>query len=777
MKLAPDHLEDLLKSGLTNEMIEAAGIFSVPPADINKIFGWKIPIKSLLAFPYPGCDGFIRYKLFPPYKQKKDEHTMRYYQKKDSGIHLYIPPTFNPKMSMIVITEGEKKALKATQEGLNCLGLGGIWNFSVKGNHKNPSLVEDFNLIEWSVKKVEIVPDSDFLTKEGVKHAVYRLGSMLERLGAEVYVVCLPTEEDKGKLDDYLCKHNNKDYLKLRRITLDHNTFKNVQVKEKKEHKITVADTLIALAKENCKIWFLDQYETTHARFPVQGHMEHYPVKSRSFKNWLRGLYYNIHNKGVTGDALHTALNTLEAIARYEGQGKITLYTRVADCDGDFWYDLSNDKWQAIKIEENNWKVVNNPPILFRRLAHQAAQYLPDQNGNLDKLYPFLKAMKDESHKLLSLVWIVSCFIPEISHPILIPYGSQGSGKTTLTKYLKRIIDPSLVDIMGMLKDYSDLIQSLNHHWLIAFDNLSVLSRETQDTLSRAVTGASHTKRKLYTDEEDIILNFKRCLIINGINIPATRPDILDRCLLIKMTRMSQTIENKKDEILNKEFNEALPSIVGGILTTISKAKAVKKEINLHQLPRMADFTEWGYAIAQVIGGRGQNFLDAYYDNIRFQNTEVLISNPFATVLMNFMEDQNDWKGTPSALLTELEGRADEREKKLKSWPKAPNTLTRRLNELETNLEEAGIYFEIGHSGTRSIRLWKSFLKDRENTVQTVQDVHALKKQDVTYGRFMDSSKESLKELSRSNSPEHNEFGDTDSLDSPQPILFEKNRD
>ena len=67
--IAQEHLEDLQKSGLTENTIREAKIYTVPPKDINKILGWDMPIKSLLAFPYPGCNGFTRYKLFPDFKQ------------------------------------------------------------------------------------------------------------------------------------------------------------------------------------------------------------------------------------------------------------------------------------------------------------------------------------------------------------------------------------------------------------------------------------------------------------------------------------------------------------------------------------------------------------------------------------------------------------------------------------------------------------------------------------------------------------------------------------
>ena len=38
-------------------------------------------------------------------------------------------------------------------------------------------------------------------------------------------------------------------------------------------------------------------------------------------------------------------------------------------------------------------------------------------------------------------------------------------------------------------------------------------------------------KRELYTDDEDVIYNFIRCIGINGINIGGLKPDLLDRSI------------------------------------------------------------------------------------------------------------------------------------------------------------------------------------------------------------------------------------------------------
>ena len=227
LSLSPEHKADLEKSGLSDETICEAKIFSVPPYAINKIMGWNAPITSLLAFPYPGTN-FVRYKLFPPLTDKED-HKQKYHQPKGSPIRLYVPPGFRCWEPIWRITEGEKKGLAGTQARLNVVALGGVYNFAIKNGDGKPVLIDDLAGIPWQGKSIEIIPDGDFKRKEQVAQAVYRLASMLEEKGAKVLIVELPGDE---KLDDYLIKNNVDRFLRLPRIGRTNKVFSIAKVYE-----------------------------------------------------------------------------------------------------------------------------------------------------------------------------------------------------------------------------------------------------------------------------------------------------------------------------------------------------------------------------------------------------------------------------------------------------------------------------------------------------------------------------------------------------------------
>ena len=143
----------------------------------------------------------------------------------------------------------------------------------------------------------------------------------------------------------------------------------------------------------------------------------------------------------------------------------------------------------------------------------------------------------------------------------------------------------------------------------------------------------------------------------------------------------------------------------------------------------MADFAHWGCAIAEAMGLDRSRFFDAYAANLERQNEEALTSMPMGEAVMALMKETEKWRGTPSELLSALEDQAIALRLNTgaRTWPKAANAVTRRLNEIRANLEQAGIEVQCSKSGQRIITLKTS----SANTVQTVQTVQALQDSDL----------------------------------------------
>ena len=107
----------------------------------------------------------------------------------------------------------------------------------------------------------------------------------------------------------------------------------------------------------------------------------------------------------------------------------------------------------------------------------------------------------------------------------------------------------------------------LSHHWVAYFDNLSEVPAWLSDILCCAVTGAGFSKRELYSDDDDVTYAFRRCLGLNGINVVATRSDLLDRSILLRLGRIPRERRRGEKELLADSIG-VLPHrhhVVGGL--------------------------------------------------------------------------------------------------------------------------------------------------------------------------------------------------------------------
>jgi len=457
----------------------------------------------------------------------------------------------------------------------------------------------------------------------------------------------------------------------------------NQDGEEKK--KPTQAQILLGIAQESM-ILFKDQHQDPFCFIENKT----YPLKSSRVKDILSYQFFKQTGKAPNADALTQTMNTLRGKALFESP-TITLQNRVAEQAGAFWYHMGDGK--VIKVTPDKWEITEKVPILFRSYSTQEAQVPPQQDGNIWDVFDFLNI--DQKHQLLVAVYLISCFLPEIPHPIFHPHGAQGSGKTTFCRVLKSLIDPSPLSTLIMQRDYAQLIQVIAHHHFVPFDNLSDLPGWASDVLAIACTGGGLSKRQLYTDEEDVVLSVKRCIGINAINLLIQRADLMDRSILLHLERIDPN--RRKDETeFWADFEKKKAGILGGIFNTLSRAIAIYPTVKLKSLPRMADFAKWGYAIGEALKQDGGNeFLEAYDANIAHQNEEIIQSNTLIIAVLSAMDDRIKWEGTIKTIYDQLLENTKP-DKKDHSFPKTERKLRAHLERAKTTLAQQGIHFSIG---------------------------------------------------------------------------------
>lgn len=409
----------------------------------------------------------------------------------------------------------------------------------------------------------------------------------------------------------------------------------------------TQGEILTRDCEEGIQDYLRDQHGGFFVVLPFNDHLEVCETDSTRFRNWMAKRYRARYGSPPNNEAIKQARIQVEA--RCEESTQVELFNRVGWHNGAIYYDLTTSDWRGVRITETGWRIVHLPPI-FRRYQHQAQQVMPDDGGDPKEILRFCNIQKDD--ECLFLVTIASFLIPNIPHVIPNQNGEQGSGKSNNSRKIKGLGDPSKVTLMSIPKDLEQAQMTADKHWINTFDNISKIPEWFSDFLCRAVTGEGDMKRSLYTNNEEFIRAYRRCFVLNGIGVTAWRPDLLDRSIIFEIPVLTQT---RPEHLIEKEWNIALPGILGGFFTAISKAMCTIHTITGHEKFRMADFAQWGAALAEAMGFSQDEFFKKYQESVNRKWAETVDENALACKIIEVIEANSGlWQGTAVDFLNQI---------------------------------------------------------------------------------------------------------------------------
>jgi len=234
---------------------------------------------------------------------------------------------------------------------------------------------------------------------------------------------------------------------------------------------------------------------------------------------------------------------------------------------------------------------------------------------------------------------------------------------------------------------------------------MSSIPEWLSNLLSRAVTGEAFSKRRLYSDDEDIVYAFRRAMILTGINLVVTKADLLDRSLIIGTERLPDK-RRLEDRVLTERFAAAQPKLFGAVLDLLVKAMVAYPEVKL-DLPRMADFGRWAAAVTCGQGRSVTSFEQDFQQNIARQNAHAIAESVPATLLLFFMQNKSTWSGTITELFRYFEQLEESVGISRRDFPGSPQVLGRKLHEVAPNLAGLGydIIFSKSHNPRRTITI------------------------------------------------------------------------
>jgi len=441
-----------------------------------------------------------------------------------------------------------------------------------------------------------------------------------------------------------------------------------VEKTEEKEERRNQADRLIGYALEDVQELFVDQHGAPHTLIAD----EPVPLTSRCY-SWLRQLMWEEEGRSVSGEYLKMAAGTLSAHAEFSSESR-ELHTRAAWYEGMLYYELRPGK--VVRVGPGGWtfEASGAAPVLFRRYANLKALPDPEAGGSLDVLDELVN-LKSERDRRLFKAYLVTVPLEHVGRPIFNASGAMGSGKTTIGRVAKRTWDPTAPETVRF--DPRDFLQKAMHAYVVMLDNQNTIPEWAADTTCRLVTGEADSKRRLYTDDEDVIIELRRAVILNGINVPTERSDVLDRSLVVELERIPDG-DRKTEEQIWELFAREHPRLLGALFDVLSRAIALKGSIKLSRRPRLADWGEYAAAVYEVMGWGAETFLKDWDEVVRVQNQATLDGSPVAQAIIKFMEDEEEYAATSSEMHSKLKVAAAQLGVDVdrdKAWPKSARWL------------------------------------------------------------------------------------------------------
>lgn len=408
-------------------------------------------------------------------------------------------------------------------------------------------------------------------------------------------------------------------------------------------------------------------------------------------------------------------LDTLEAEAVYNGE-EIEPVIRCKYIEGKIFYYLADEEQTVICIDERGIHVLEESTIPFIRKQNMLRQAMPtDIEVAKGKKKPSFRLISKKYWKftskddlLLHSIVLLTRFISDIPAPILYYRGDRGSAKTTSMRLDGKLIDPSYTDVKVFTNTINDVVSALSGQYMVSFDNLEGnISSELSNLLCVSCSAGYYSKRKLFTDNDTADIQINARLSLSGITTITERADFLDRCITLSSQRIPASERRTVDEIF-AEFNKDLPVLLFQAMMILSKAIPIYQNLKLPELPRMADFAKWGYAIAEVMEYGGEHFLEVYKRN-QEELLEVMIEeDKLLNVVLAFSREHVHFLGSMTELLSLLTQQALKIGINIKyGWIKSVNALSRRLFQSQSVLEPFGVYITRGkNNGNRFVEIW-----------------------------------------------------------------------
>lgn len=346
------------------------------------------------------------------------------------------------------------------------------------------------------------------------------------------------------------------------------------------------------------------------------------------------GLTYEIcpmPASGRGGERIMSYLNQVYGLSQTDGVGKF-IYSNLRD------YALANGtrvpvrRFAAYNVEDPTvylstydgrmWKIDGGTPSRVNN-GEDDVFFLDDDDGVtceasigphgilFDRLADLnfapcgLGGITPEQQRMALIVWIFILAFPDLmpTKPLLIVEGTQGSGKSASVLMLQLALMGEGNPMILSKNKPDDFGVILLRSPIAVFDNTDSYIDWVPDSICAYVTSGSWTKRKLFSDADEVKIKPHAFIAVATKN-PASfrREDTADRCLILRLERLDSF---RPLDSIKREVFDLRPQLMGEYIWYVNQIVAHLRITNGDEVRgetfRMADFARFARAVGAVL--------------------------------------------------------------------------------------------------------------------------------------------------------------------------------
>jgi hypothetical protein len=140
----------------------------------------------------------------------------------------------------------------------------------------------------------------------------------------------------------------------------------------------------------------------------------------------------------------------------------------------------------------------------------------------------------------------------------------------------------------------------------VAIDNVSNILAAQSDFLCTMSTGGGISKRELFSNPDEIILDVQNLIILTSIGNVVTKPDLLERSIVIDLARITSEDRESESDLANG-FDRGHGDMLGGLLNITVAALHHRDTTECPKYTRTTEFAHLGEGVQgahlAVVGG------------------------------------------------------------------------------------------------------------------------------------------------------------------------------